>query len=111
MVNHFIYKYLPEYLDHLSSYENIGSIIIYTNGTILPSTDLINSLKHSNSIVEISNYGNASRHAFELKDLLSNHQIPSTLKDPVWTDSGRIHTHKNRESTRIVRKVFSMLHQ
>ena len=25
----FIYKYLPEYLDHLSSYENIGSMSIY----------------------------------------------------------------------------------
>ena len=47
----FIYKQLPEYLDHLSSHAKIGSIIVYTNGTILPSLELTKSLKNSKTIV------------------------------------------------------------
>ena len=97
---------MPEYLDHLANYQNIDSIIVYTNWTILPSVDLKKSLKNSNSIVEISNYGNASRNALELKNILTNYDIPCTLKDPVWTDSGRIHNYKNESHQELSEKYF-----
>lgn len=102
----FIYKPLPQYLDYLSECKNIGSIIVYTNGTILPSVELISSLKNSKSIVEISNYGAASRHAIQLKEILVENNITCTLKDPIWTDSGRIHTHKNESKDELSEKYF-----
>lgn len=102
----FIYKHLPQYLDYLANCQNIGSVIVYTNGTILPSFDLISSLKKSNAIVEISNYGAVSRHAIQLKDILLDDNIPCTLKDPIWTDSGRIHAHKNESHEELEEKYF-----
>lgn len=103
----FIYKDLSTYLDYLSEIPKIGSIIIYTNGTIVPKPELLNSIASSRSFVDISNYLELSRKAHDLIQACKSKDIQYALKDPIWTDSGRIHPHKGESNQQLKEKFFN----
>lgn len=103
----FIYKNLHEYIDYLSNKSKIKSIIIYTNGTIVPSDLLIKSIKESKAIVDISNYGELSRNIETLQRIFDEHRIPYALKEPEWTDSGRITKKQNLDEELLEQRFFN----
>tara|TARA_Y100000739_G_C20611730_1_gene469032 strand:+ start:1080 stop:2348 length:1269 start_codon:yes stop_codon:yes gene_type:complete len=103
----FIFRNLDKYLLHLKKHSNFGNIIIYTNGTILPKQSLINAIKESNSIVDISNYGPHSRKLNELTKCLEENNIPFACKEPEWTDSGRVTPTQNLPQNQLEERFFN----
>ena len=103
----FIFNKLDKYLLHLSNHKKIGNIIIYTNGTIVPRESLINAIKESKAIVDISNYGDHSRKIKELTKILSTFNIPYACKEPEWTDSGRITPKQNLGQVSLEERFFN----
>ena len=102
-----IYRHLAEYLCYLSSSDKINSILIYTNGTMLPNAELIAALKTSKAFLDVSNYQTLSRNIQKLSQICDQNSIPYAIKDPLWTDSGRIHPHKNESESELKTKFFN----
>ncbi|WP_415399210.1 radical SAM protein [Synechococcus sp. W4D4] len=102
-----IFKNLPKYLNFLSSFSNIKSILIFTNGTILPNESCLEAIKTSGSVLDISNYNTHSRRINELIHLCEENDILYSVKDPIWSDSGRIHKHKGESLDQLQEKFFN----
>ncbi len=103
----FIFKELGSYLDFLAAERKIKKIIIYTNGTIKPKQGLVEKIKASNAIVDISNYGELSRNVSGLTQVLSEYDVPFALKDPKWTDSGRVTPKQRLKDTELETRFFN----
>jgi organic radical activating enzyme len=69
----FLHKELPRIVDYLQAYSTqIGLLEILTNGTIIPGTDLLTSLKSAASMdVMVNDYGKKISKANEVCDYLS----------------------------------------
>lgn len=80
---------LAEILAYLLKKENVGSIHIITNGTIVPKGELMEALKNKRVIVIFSDYGKRSRNIEECCNILQkekvNYNVNSSLK---WSDLG-----------------------
>ena len=71
-----IYKDLHIFLQKLRSIKNIETIQVLTNGTVLPSTEVIDALVADRRIlVRWSNYGETSSKAHELVEILNRFYI------------------------------------
>lgn len=58
----FLYKELPRVIDYLVKLDNIGKIIVVTNGTICSDRkDMWSILRNEKVVIRISNYGKLSR--------------------------------------------------
>ena len=94
LVNREVY----DILQHCSDISSINSIVVYTNGTIVPSEEKLKELSRiSNLVFKISDYGpSLSRKAQELVSVLEKHGI-YTIIEPIteWQDSGRIVEHND----------------
>lgn len=76
-------KDLPEYIEHIMQYSNqFGVVEIISNGTMLPTSKLINTLeKHKDKItVMIDHYGDISCHAEEFGQILTQHAISNRIR-------------------------------
>lgn len=83
----FVSKELPAYIERLCQYQNIWSVVVYTNGTILPKGESLSCLRRKNVLVRISNYGPVSRHVPELVRLFEENEILySVSNDLKWQD-------------------------
>lgn len=72
-----------------ASFEKVGRIAIVTNGTLLPSQDVLAAARESRACFVISDYGACSRKADELEALLAGAGVACTRKkDPLWRDHG-----------------------
>lgn len=71
--------------------EKIKRITVYTNSTIVPSTEVIEALKNDKVTVHMSNYGNESRNVDKLDEVLTyssvNHYVHNYEK---WINLGGI---------------------
>ncbi|MER5521339.1 radical SAM protein [Streptomyces sp. NPDC002763] len=74
----------------LTGFEDSRRVVIYTNGTIVPRGDLMESLVHPKILVKITDYGEHSRRHDELCAELTGRGVTWLSQKPVWTDSGRI---------------------
>lgn len=95
-----VYPYLPEIFSELEQYQNqFGTLELITNGTILPSKELLSVMRvwKDRLVIYVNNYGlNVSRKAGEILDLLSANGITNiarnyTAEDPHcggWVDFG-----------------------
>lgn len=85
-----LYKKLPEYFGSLSQFkEKIGHIEIYTNGSIVPSPDLIKAIKGSRQevIFKVDNYGSdLSDKISEISSVLDGEGIKYSVRD-YYSDS------------------------
>lgn len=110
-------KDLGEYLSFLS-----GTIIskdqrieIYTNGTILPSPDILKICQSLPLTFYISNYGELSRKLVDLVSLLEDNDIDYTIENNlVWQDCGKVRDYSVsnidfRYSNCCVAKTFSVM--
>ncbi len=75
-----MHKHLPEIIDRVIVYkEKIGKIFITTNGTLLPSVQLLELLRKNCDCLQIniSNYGaSLSKRVPELVEMLQNAEVP-----------------------------------
>lgn len=94
-------------LNYLQNKKVIREIHVVTNGTIIPSSEIIKSMKKANVHVFISNYGQYSSKIRELKKLLSKNNIKviSSPRDAWWYDFGEF-KFKNRNNYEL-KKQFS----
>lgn len=70
----FICEYIPELLDFLRANSKVNTITITTNGTMLPSNVLIDSIIKNNIHITVSNYG--LKYQKELGKLFSEKGVP-----------------------------------
>lgn len=103
----FLFKQLGSYLDYLSTERKIRKVVIYTNGTIKPKHKTLEGIKACDAIVDISNYGELSRNLSGLTDLLKEHDISHAVKDPRWTDSGKITSKQNLQENQLENRFFN----
>jgi organic radical activating enzyme len=85
---------VTDYILECSKYDNICSILVVSNGTIMPSDSLIDAIKQEQrSLLSISDYGNLSRHKKEIIDdsFQNNYKISvSRRAEGIWRELGRI---------------------
>jgi len=82
----FANKELASYINTFCKMPNFEVIDIITNGTLLPSEDLLDSMKLDSRIyVRISDYGKISRNKDELADMLQANDIKHEVIDyKIW---------------------------
>lgn len=88
----FLHKELNLLLNFLNLENKIHNIVIYTNGTIVPRPEVLDSLKSQKVLVLITDYGVLSRRKDPLLEELKQNGI--NVVDELaqnWTDCGRIH--------------------
>lgn len=87
-----LHKHLPEIIARIVAYkQQIGKILLTTNGTLLPSVHLIETLRENRGClqVNISDYGpKLSKKVPELVEILKNADIPYRI---INYNSGDIH--------------------
>jgi len=83
----FINPELDGYVKYTLSYRNVGAIVLYTNGTVIPTETQMRALKHEKIFVVISDYGDASRKADEMANVLWEHGISAIMQHiETWQD-------------------------
>ncbi|SHO48785.1 radical SAM protein [Anaerocolumna xylanovorans] len=86
-LNKEIYKIMDRYHDH----PKIGGITIFTNGTIIPDVLTIQSMRKSNVLVQISDYGLKQQKLRELGQVLLDNGVRYVVKKyENWTNLGGI---------------------
>lgn len=87
----FLYNRLDEVINSAGDINNIETILILTNGTIIPSPKVLNAIKENNVVVFISNYGEVSNKANELMKTLEENGIGYMFSDIFyWNDMGNL---------------------
>jgi organic radical activating enzyme len=87
----FVDKKMHDILNRLCQYEKVSCIIVYTNGTILPSNDVMESLKNKKVQVQVTDYGPLSRQLHSLLAAFDQQKINYTVvKFDKWQDCGGI---------------------
>lgn len=94
----FVHQELYQYVEACTAYQNVGSVVLFTNGTILPKGKNLESLKSQKVIVEISNYGPLSSKLAQLTELFEKEKIFYHVLDMEnWTDCAEISPHGRSE--------------
>ena len=81
-----LFKNLPQLLDYLKNERKIKKILLVTNGTIIPSAELLSALKHRKVQVIISNYVKLNTKINEVFTLCRQYNINVRLEGLVWRD-------------------------
>lgn len=89
----FLWKPLPNLLRKLCKLQNLIEIIVITNGTILPDSELLKALRHPKVVVQISDYGAISRKD-ELLPILKKEHISYWLTSQKWSELSAFHKEK-----------------
>lgn len=87
----FLYKDLDKVLDGIyknaNTLKKVGGVKIITNGTIVPSQNVLDSISKSDTVVWISDYGEKSRKIGELIEVFQKNRINYTvLNVQEWSD-------------------------
>ena len=100
-----IYKNIDKVLEKVLSYRNVGNIVIYTNGTIVPKGDKIKVFKNDKVYFRISDYGAASRNVSKLEIALKENSIHYiTERVTTWQDCAVIKKFDRTES--LTKEIF-----
>ncbi len=85
----FLHPQLGDILEFLSKYKQIRSLRVVTNGTIIPSKDLLDILKKHKIALDISIYSCVEKQQSMLIDCLKKHKIDYALRaNPFWVSFG-----------------------
>lgn len=92
----FVTPRFSQYIELLKAFSGkYGSIIVYTNGTILPQGDTLTCLKDKHIFVNISSYSGVSKKVEELAALFQRENIFCQLSQmEYWQDCGFIKEHQ-----------------
>lgn len=86
----FLFNHLAEMIEYAGNQRKIRQIIIITNGTVIPSEEILCLLHKYNVIVRISDYGLFEKIAKLVAVLEKNDINVKILQDMKWLDSGNI---------------------
>lgn len=87
----FVSRNLYKYVKHFCDHPKILSVNILTNGTIIPTGENLECLKHKNVFVYISDYGELSRNLKNLVQLFEKEGIQyQVLEKSKWTSCAQI---------------------
>lgn len=115
----FMNRSAGRYLTRLRAYDNYSRIAVFTNGTIVPSSETIQTLAHEDTLVRISDYGPLSRRLRPLTEMLEAAGAAYEVEAmPGWQPCGTI-AKRNRtleESTAVfhdccAKTIFTLLGQ
>lgn len=100
----YMNKQLHQYIDRIVEYKNYGDIIVYTNGTIVPTDDNLQCLKKENIFLSISNYGKVSNRIEEIEGILKYEGIMYDIKKiDSWQNCGHIeYFNRNEQENKTV---------
>lgn len=85
----FLHPQLCDIIDYFDGQSKIKSIRITTNGTLIPSDDVLKRIANSKVVVQISDYAFCKNNATKLIDTLKKFKIRYVyLKDQEWVDMG-----------------------
>ncbi|WP_026491285.1 radical SAM protein [Butyrivibrio sp. XPD2002] len=90
----FLYKNLKPIIIEALNSDKVKTVEIVTNGTILPSEDLLKTLKNPKLKIQISDYGKLSRKRDEIKTLCDDNGINCVIRgsdEKNWFDPGDLH--------------------
>jgi hypothetical protein len=92
----FLFKQLDKVIRVAYGIENIRYIMVYTNGTIIPSEEVLRAMKECLAIVLITEYEGLSKNAPELREVMDSYGITHhTIPPDYWTDCGEVY-HRGR---------------
>ena len=87
----FMNKDLFKIVNHVVEYQNINSVILYSNATIIPKGENLNCLKNKKIKLDITNYGDLSINHEKIIEIYKKQGISHTSQIArYWTDSGTI---------------------
>lgn len=89
-----LHPHLAELMDHIRNCSNIFQIVLVTNGTIIPSNDVLDAIERNRIIVRISDYGEYSKNKYKLIDALKKRNVIYFMRPAgefPWTDYGEFH--------------------
>jgi hypothetical protein len=79
------------YIERLRQYPNVTRIAVYSNGTIIPSRENLDCLRHENVYLRISDYGAVSRSLDAMKRLFQEQGIAyDAQRIEAWQDCSGI---------------------
>jgi hypothetical protein len=93
----FMYKELGKIINKLSTYKNVGRIVVYTNAKFIPKNQNLDYLRLPRVILDITNYGEASSAADKFVDFAKKEGISYSMNHcNTWQDCGRIIPKSNK---------------
>lgn len=96
----FVYRQLPKLLQYLCDMPKIKFIEVTSNGTILPSSEVLELLKNPKICVLLSDYGkvNSERAHGTYQYLKQNQVCVQNLKNREWIQGGNLERRKKSRS-------------
>ena len=92
----FLHPQLREITNYLKTEKKIKSIRLTTNGTVIPSDEVLNSIANSNIVVQISDYDLDNSKVAQLIDKLKSFGISyAYLKEHTWSNMGEFEAREN----------------
>ncbi len=102
----FLYRELDDLLDYLLEDDKIESVLMMSNGTILPKQSTLDRMKHPKFWVHFSDYGTGAKFK-AICEKFDECGIQYTInQDLVWKDFGVDHLEKRQESREFLRYDF-----
>lgn len=85
----FLHPQLCDLIDYFDKQDKIKSLRITTNGTLIPSDDILCRIAESKAVVQISDYASIQSKVNELIDKFKQYGVRYVyLKDQEWVDMG-----------------------
>ena len=101
----FLHEELGNILKFVSTTNKVGSIVVTTNGTVMPKSDLISVLSNPKLYVVVSDYGNISKKADEVVEFCDSNDINCIrVRLPFWHQNGSLE--KRGRSLLLSKMVF-----
>lgn len=89
-----LHKDLPRLLDYCYASEKIGDITIISNGTVIPTSDIVEAMKRNRVRLRLSDYGSLSVNLPKVRKLCDEQKIECFVLHELWTDMGQIYRHE-----------------
>ena len=87
----FLHPELDKFITYLEGVKKIKSIRLATNGTVVPTEKILNTLSVSKTVVQISDYPEFSEKAVKLADTFQKYGVKHVkLKGQKWRNMGEI---------------------
>lgn len=92
-----LHKNISRLLEYCYKQEKIENITIISNGTVMPTDDVLKSMRNTNTRLRLSDYGKYSIRLKELKSRCEQEKITCFINNELWTDMGKIYNHNYTE--------------
>nr|WP_288724034.1 radical SAM protein [uncultured Sellimonas sp.] len=88
-----LHKEIEKLLEFCYKEKKQNKITIISNGTVLPTDNLLKTMKRTGTRLRISNYGKYSIHMNDIIKKCQEQKVCCYVNNELWTDMGRIFNH------------------